>query len=717
MRLRNRGRFPTLMYIYWLASLLVHTSKALRYEHKDRAALSISNGYGNSSTGVSISPSSTNINFQTVTATPSMNSTIATGNPTIGTCCFMSARYVGVNTWYSKHVEVTVATVITTWLQYSNTLIPANSTTISINTTAPAPGRYTYGSSIAGLPTTIPGNLLPSSASSYGCTIIGEHGETAVTISQQSNLVIHSPTPFFSYQEIDLDTSWVCPTVKVQTQYTYYYQTWPGDGLTASTASTVLPVYTSMGYPSQGAPLYYPQHNAHLDQYVAEPFPDGNYANFSYDAWIADNGGLAKGSQNPNYLGLANLPDFLGEIPWVKSQFPNISDCTNLGGNGQPTVHIPVTQVMTTQHYTLTIAESSILAPQASTSLSAPIKTTFMATRTSSLVPAAEVTWPSKSTELAQSQSSSATSSQVDIGNIIASIIQVTHTDKSSTWTQTERAETASTPTDSNPVQSSGVKITKVISQNVETISSNGIADSTSTALEGSIAPSVLSGMSISSEIFTKGPTTISLNSVAASTLTAWYPVSSGANLAGEDANEGELSTELVVASLKTLSTDGTAFTTATAWTSLAVASVLQSITTIHGKATTKLLTEQISTLSVDGSAVSTVTSWEPESVSSASDESTGLTAVKGTNSETTNSEATPSSGFSTSSTSSTMRTQLPTLVTSNTIPNNQSYTRPATGTESSAGQSSSPAEGGALRYAPNAVSAIIIVMGIFVAI
>lgn len=48
------------------------------------------------------------------------------------TCCYLWPEGVGINTWWSSSIDLTVATVVTTWLRYNNTMVPGNSTTISV---------------------------------------------------------------------------------------------------------------------------------------------------------------------------------------------------------------------------------------------------------------------------------------------------------------------------------------------------------------------------------------------------------------------------------------------------------------------------------------------------------------------------------------------------------------------------------------------------------
>ncbi|KAK5113457.1 hypothetical protein LTR85_010885 [Meristemomyces frigidus] len=326
----------------------------------------------------------------TASATKSSNVTYTTySQPTpTNTCCYLYPQGVGVNTWWSS-INLTVATVITTWLQYNNTLIPGNSTTITAtenltsiygtyqfqsvtdtyyssfdpttttytlcsiyaNDTGDASTvdclkhytstatYYSYLSSSAEIVAGIPNTLLPSQATLYGLTAVGPY--TAVTFPEQ-NLTIHSPTPFFQYPGIELVTSWQCATQTVYTDYTDYTFVTSSGNLVE--VSTVLPRYTTTAFASDDDFPHPGEFDVTINGIIIEPFPPGDYSNFNYTAYMDETGGVqGEGSGDDDILYLpSTLPQFLAAIPSVKSQMPDIAQCSNLIAEGEPTVHVPV---------------------------------------------------------------------------------------------------------------------------------------------------------------------------------------------------------------------------------------------------------------------------------------------------------------------------------------------------------------------------------------
>lgn len=88
----------------------------------------------------------------TATVTNSENAT-STGNATsltteAPTCCYLWPVNVGINTWYTSSLDVTVEKIITTWHQYNNSLIPAGSTTITYANATNFYGTYGAGNAI-----------------------------------------------------------------------------------------------------------------------------------------------------------------------------------------------------------------------------------------------------------------------------------------------------------------------------------------------------------------------------------------------------------------------------------------------------------------------------------------------------------------------------------------------------------------------------------------
>lgn len=123
--------------------------------------------------------------------------------------------FVGVHTWWPSSVDVTVATVITTWLQYNNTIIPSNSTvkqasrsaTACYGTWAAQPDEAIHvnggGPECEYNPFTeqgLPTDLLGGAGTFYGASWISP--ETAYTVTTQG-LTILSPTPFYLFGGVD----------------------------------------------------------------------------------------------------------------------------------------------------------------------------------------------------------------------------------------------------------------------------------------------------------------------------------------------------------------------------------------------------------------------------------------------------------------------------------------------------------------------------------
>lgn len=74
------------------------------------------------------------------------------------------------------------------------------------------------------------------------------------------------------------------------------------------------------------------------------PFPDGDYSDFNFTVWLQEQDVVMEGDADDAYTFAlpSNLPSFLGQIPWVTQQLPNIASCSNILGGGEPTVSWPV---------------------------------------------------------------------------------------------------------------------------------------------------------------------------------------------------------------------------------------------------------------------------------------------------------------------------------------------------------------------------------------
>ncbi|TGO84104.1 hypothetical protein BPOR_0549g00060 [Botrytis porri] len=117
-------------------------------------------------------------------------------------CCYLSSFQVGQVLWYSKSINITVATVSTIIYKYEDTAITSIQT---IPTNFTVPSKPITRSSISGLPTTIIGTDLGV----YGAETTFIHG-TAFT--DPYGTVYESPTPVWIYTDVIYATA--SPTSK-----------------------------------------------------------------------------------------------------------------------------------------------------------------------------------------------------------------------------------------------------------------------------------------------------------------------------------------------------------------------------------------------------------------------------------------------------------------------------------------------------------------------
>lgn len=291
----------------------------------------------------------------TLTAAPTLitnsaNST-TTGNTTsdtAATCCYILPDAVGVNSWYSSAMEFPVATVITTWVQYGNgSAVPQNSTTKFVaNATAPT-GWYswitgdastavgittetlatttrtlTLATSTKFLPETrserfsgVPNSLLPANALMYASSQV----LAATTMAYElQHLTFTSPTPYLWFSHM-----WIQPSQ-------------PCDG--TRTLGNRLPV---MQTSTIAMPL--PSHIANAD--------------FTFEQYMELANMTSEGDSSSTYeFSLPeDLPEFLAGIPEIVATWPFIGTCTPGPGAGEPTVHIPVSQLTARSDVTMTL--------------------------------------------------------------------------------------------------------------------------------------------------------------------------------------------------------------------------------------------------------------------------------------------------------------------------------------------------------------------------
>ncbi|CAK1366171.1 unnamed protein product [Cercospora beticola] len=334
----------------------------------------------------------------TNTTTSIRSTTTAPPKSEAETCCYIYPHGVGINTWWTSSVDLTVATVITTWLQYNNTLVPGNSTTKTVinatefygahhmqsleytlspisataTTTDWFCGGFSNATCTSTVPTTItkfdystiyynttnilsgvPNTLLPANAVLYGKTSIDV---TTVTSFPDQSLTIHAPTPYFLFSAINLHTSKQCMATYETTDYTSYSVITPSGGF-ATQVSSVYPTATITGFNGAWPVIPGSSGDVYINTTFAKSFPDGDYSDFNFTDWAEGVVfGVLPGPVDAYMFRLPeDFPEFLAGIPKIKSEFPDIASCTNFGGDGEPTVHVPVNQLTDTSHVTMTM--------------------------------------------------------------------------------------------------------------------------------------------------------------------------------------------------------------------------------------------------------------------------------------------------------------------------------------------------------------------------
>jgi hypothetical protein len=95
-------------------------------------------------------------NSSTTSATHSASKTTspASSSSSHGDCCAIIANGVGLNIWYNKSVEITVATIVTQLLHYDNTVITSLHTVTNNASASWTAGEYPAGElTVSGVPT------------------------------------------------------------------------------------------------------------------------------------------------------------------------------------------------------------------------------------------------------------------------------------------------------------------------------------------------------------------------------------------------------------------------------------------------------------------------------------------------------------------------------------------------------------------------------------
>jgi hypothetical protein len=357
---------------------------------------------------------------QTTFANTTTSST-ASGVPTPAPCCWILAgtRAVGLNKWYTSTAEHVVgelniflsvlfrqsdpsvqscpapvtpktaypagaghilmrspATVITTYIRENNgSAVPANSTTLYANTTG-YPTAGSYSAIMENFPwVTIPGvpsTLLPNSFNFRDYAATAVDNATAMTWPG-TDLVIHQPTPYdewfniaiftatpdlFYYPSSTGLTSWpasMCGSYLPSTQYGTITQTVTTDGNVSTIVSNTPTATTSRLVPSGEDDLFF---------YTAALFGKADPLNVTYV--------LPKTTQLDAQTAYFSFPTglvgWLGKQENVVAQYPYITDCwAEGGGEGQPTVHVPVNALTVTSSHIIDVQK----APSPTTSPSA----------------------------------------------------------------------------------------------------------------------------------------------------------------------------------------------------------------------------------------------------------------------------------------------------------------------------------------------------------
>lgn len=416
------------------------TTGAYRIE----ARMTIPTNISSSSTVEPQASSTLLLSTATPTGFPNSTSSASSVPPTTSTCCYMDLNQVGVNLWYSRPYEVTVATVITTWVYSSGTPVVANSTTQSASNVLPDYRSYYFpwDLTLSGIPTT----LINSQINLYAASAVVS--ETAYTFTDQSNLVIQSPTPWFKIarEPIQVYTSRACATVQKYTEILTLSRT------DAPVTTTV--VLDELDIPG---PSLFDSVSGDLQLHgpIEYPFPPGNYSNFSYAEW-ATMYGDAYGYLDdtlPVDDVFKDFPSYLTSLPSIRSQYADVENCAVVSGEGEPTVHIPVSQVTFTVHSTLGTPDGPV---------SNPGNTPFGDSITpSSSTPARNPTIPSSSRE-----TNKPTSKQSMGDETSASMPQNTHS--SANYIS---GDSPTSTSDSNPPRSSGIPQTTSIGSQAATIS------------------------------------------------------------------------------------------------------------------------------------------------------------------------------------------------------------------------------------------------------
>ncbi|KAF2280770.1 uncharacterized protein EI97DRAFT_8100 [Westerdykella ornata] len=216
-------------------------------------------------------------------------------------CCFYIPMTVGLNVWWTSSFTATVATVVTEYLQYNNTVIP-NATSTIYNEVKPDDFYTSISTDL------LPGVLVYERTAIHLTTVLSDYW---------GDSVMSYPTPFVEVHQIAYADG--------------------GIGTDTAGAQTCTPApfsgdpQSSFYYLSEGY-VFAPETTAWTGPANDVEAPTG-----VLDAWIAQ------------------TPDITSKIPWLKK-------CSSLPGSGEPSIHVPVTAL--TEHSKKTIQMTGVAPGQ-----------------------------------------------------------------------------------------------------------------------------------------------------------------------------------------------------------------------------------------------------------------------------------------------------------------------------------------------------------------
>ncbi|KAI9697532.1 MAG: hypothetical protein M1820_007731, partial [Bogoriella megaspora] len=276
-------------------------------------------------------------NNATQDASASYTGTSNATNPTISpspTCCMVVADGVGLNFWWNSSYEATVATVITNYIKYDNTVIPGNVTTIYNHSAT----QSLYGTNGYILRPDVPESLAQGpEAAAYGITSVLKGTEVVI-----DGRTITSPTAFAQFERVAIltgapfrtgpDAPWVC-----YTESTAVYSSVRDRTTTFPVSTEVIPTNPAI---SAGSLVV----GASLGFYLDPVFIDTDLSQEIID--------------NEAYEAVIEVPqaliNYMASIPSVTQAWPYVASCYGYNqGLGAPSVHVPVNELTNTLSNTI----------------------------------------------------------------------------------------------------------------------------------------------------------------------------------------------------------------------------------------------------------------------------------------------------------------------------------------------------------------------------